>query len=63
MPAEHRFIVRPDLSVVEVKVNERVPYWLTELIARHNLQPDPHLEVLPERRSVRRARRARVHST
>jgi SPX domain protein involved in polyphosphate accumulation len=35
--AENRFIVPPHLSVVEVKVNERVPYWLTELIARHNV--------------------------
>jgi hypothetical protein len=30
--------VHPDLSVIELKVNERVPYWLTELIARHDLQ-------------------------
>ena len=36
--AENRFVVRPDLSVVEVKVNERVPYWLTDRIARHNMQ-------------------------
>ena len=36
--AENRFIVHPDLTVLEVKVNERVPYWLTELIARNNLQ-------------------------
>jgi hypothetical protein len=36
--AENRFIIHPDLSVLEVKVNERVPYWLTELIARNNLQ-------------------------
>jgi hypothetical protein len=35
---ESRFIVHPDLCVLEVKVNERVPYWLTELIARNNLQ-------------------------
>jgi hypothetical protein len=35
---ENRFIVHPDLAVLEVKVNERVPYWLTELIARNNLQ-------------------------
>jgi SPX domain protein involved in polyphosphate accumulation len=35
--AENRFIVPPHLSVVEIKVNERVPYWLTELIARHNV--------------------------
>ena len=36
--AENRFIIHPDLRVLEVKVNERVPYWLTELIARNNLQ-------------------------
>lgn len=34
---ENRFFVQPHLSVVEVKVNERVPYWMTEHIARHNL--------------------------
>jgi SPX domain protein involved in polyphosphate accumulation len=35
---ENRMCVRPDLSVVEVKVNERAPYWLTDWIARHDLQ-------------------------
>jgi hypothetical protein len=35
---ENRHIIRPELSVVEIKVNERVPYWLTERIAGHNLQ-------------------------
>ena len=35
---DSRYIVHPDLSVIELKVNERVPYWLTALIARHNLQ-------------------------
>lgn len=34
---ENRFIIEPHLSVVEVKVNDRVPYWMTEQIARHNL--------------------------
>ena len=34
----NRFIVRPDLSVIEVKVNERAPTWLTDGIARHDLQ-------------------------
>ena len=24
-------------TIVEIKVNERIPYWLTELIAMHNL--------------------------
>jgi SPX domain protein involved in polyphosphate accumulation len=27
-----------DQVVMEIKVNERIPYWLTELIAAHNLQ-------------------------
>jgi hypothetical protein len=24
--------------VMEIKVNERIPYWLTEMVATHNLQ-------------------------
>jgi hypothetical protein len=28
----------PGLVVMEVKVNERIPYWLTDMIAAHNLQ-------------------------
>jgi SPX domain protein involved in polyphosphate accumulation len=27
----------PDWAVIEIKVNERIPYWLTELVAIHNL--------------------------
>jgi SPX domain protein involved in polyphosphate accumulation len=27
----------PDWTVIEIKVNERIPYWLTELVAAHNL--------------------------
>ena len=27
----------PDWTVIEIKVNERIPYWLTELVASHNL--------------------------
>jgi SPX domain protein involved in polyphosphate accumulation len=27
----------PEWVVMEVKVNERIPYWLTELVAAHNL--------------------------
>jgi len=27
-----------DQVVMEIKVNERIPYWLTELVAIHNLQ-------------------------
>ncbi|MDK2831405.1 MAG: hypothetical protein PWQ75_1157 [Methanolobus sp.] len=31
-----RYIVSPDRVILEIKVNERVPYWLTELIAQNN---------------------------
>ncbi len=34
---ENRFIVPPHLAVMEVKVNERTPYWITDLAARRNL--------------------------
>lgn len=36
--AQNRFIVPPNKSIIEVKANERVPYWLTDLTARRNLQ-------------------------
>lgn len=36
--AENRFIIRPDLTVMEVKVNERAPYWVTDMAARFGLQ-------------------------
>ncbi|MEU9510736.1 polyphosphate polymerase domain-containing protein [Micromonospora sp. NPDC048170] len=35
--AENRLIVPAKLSVVEIKANERVPYWLTDLAARSNM--------------------------
>ncbi|WP_223884105.1 VTC domain-containing protein [Micromonospora craniellae] len=35
--AENRLIVPATLAVVEIKANERVPYWLTDLAARANL--------------------------
>ncbi|UPK77102.1 polyphosphate polymerase domain-containing protein [Nocardioidaceae bacterium SCSIO 66511] len=34
---ENRFIVPRGTCVVEVKANERVPYWVTDLTARSNL--------------------------
>ncbi|MGC5341573.1 polyphosphate polymerase domain-containing protein [Streptomyces sp. DT171] len=34
---ENRFTVPPHLSVLEIKVNERTPYWITDLAARRNL--------------------------
>lgn len=30
-------LIPPGWTVVEIKVNERLPYWLTELVAQHNL--------------------------
>src|SRR5699024_6398875 len=35
---ENRYIIRPDLAVMEVKVNERAPYWVTDIAARYGLQ-------------------------
>ncbi|WP_232835963.1 polyphosphate polymerase domain-containing protein [Actinocorallia populi] len=37
-PAENRFIIPPHKVVMEVKANERVPYWLTDLTASRELQ-------------------------
>ncbi|WP_069813048.1 polyphosphate polymerase domain-containing protein [Streptomyces sp. TP-A0874] len=34
---ENRFTIPPHLSVMEVKVNERTPHWITDLAARRNL--------------------------
>ncbi|MEU6716557.1 polyphosphate polymerase domain-containing protein [Nonomuraea sp. NPDC046802] len=36
--AENRLIVPARKAIVEVKANERVPYWLTDLTAKRNLQ-------------------------
>ena len=32
-----RLLFPADWAVIEIKVNERIPYWLTELVAAHNL--------------------------
>jgi hypothetical protein len=34
---ENRLIIPPRLAVLEVKANDRVPYWLTDLTARRSL--------------------------
>lgn len=31
-------LLPPNQVVMEIKVNERIPYWLTELVARHNFK-------------------------
>ncbi|WP_017601621.1 polyphosphate polymerase domain-containing protein [Nocardiopsis lucentensis] len=36
--AESRYIVDPHLVVMEVKANERAPYWVTDMAARLDLQ-------------------------
>lgn len=33
-----RFFFPADYVVMEIKVNERIPYWLTELVAEHNFR-------------------------
>lgn len=35
--AENRFIIPPKLAIVELKANERVPYWATDLAARMDM--------------------------
>jgi len=37
-PPAGRLMLDGNWAVMEIKVNERLPYWLTELIAAHNLQ-------------------------
>lgn len=34
---ENRYIINPSWTVLEVKANERVPAWFTDLAARHSL--------------------------
>lgn len=36
--SESRYIVHPDLTVLEIKINERAPYWVTDMAARLGLQ-------------------------
>lgn len=33
--AENSFFLRPDFAVLEVKINNNVPYWLTQLLNRY----------------------------
>ncbi|MFC3232735.1 polyphosphate polymerase domain-containing protein [Streptomyces nitrosporeus] len=35
--AENRFTIPPHMAVMEIKVDERTPYWITDLAARRNL--------------------------
>jgi SPX domain protein involved in polyphosphate accumulation len=32
------FLLPPERVIMEIKANERVPYWLTELVAAHNFR-------------------------
>ena len=32
-----KYVIAPELSVLEIKFNDRVPIWLTKLVARHEL--------------------------
>ncbi len=33
-----KYLFPAEMVVMEVKANERVPYWLTELVAKHNIR-------------------------
>lgn len=35
--AENRFVIPPKLAILEVKANERVPYWVSDLCARMDM--------------------------
>ncbi|MFD3427356.1 polyphosphate polymerase domain-containing protein [Nocardia fluminea] len=35
--AENRFIIPPHLCIIEIKANERIPYWIADLTARLNM--------------------------
>lgn len=35
--AQNRYIIPPKLAIVEIKANERVPYWVTDLTARMDM--------------------------
>lgn len=35
--AQNRYIIPPKLAIVEIKANERVPYWVTDLAARSEM--------------------------
>ena len=37
-PPDGMLMLPANFTVMEIKVNERIPYWLTELVAAHNLQ-------------------------
>ncbi len=34
-PAQNRFFLPPNVCILEVKANERIPIWLTSVLARH----------------------------
>jgi SPX domain protein involved in polyphosphate accumulation len=37
-PPDGVLMLPANFTVMEIKVNERIPYWLTELVAAHNFQ-------------------------
>jgi len=32
------YMISPDRILMEIKVNERIPYWITEIVAEHNFR-------------------------
>ena len=33
-----KYMVSPDMSIMEVKCNDSVPLWITEMVSKHNLR-------------------------
>jgi SPX domain protein involved in polyphosphate accumulation len=31
-------MIAAHMTIIEIKINDRIPYWLTELVAKHNLK-------------------------
>ncbi len=32
------YMIPPRFAILEVKANEKIPYWITEMIASHNIK-------------------------
>ncbi|MBM4459319.1 MAG: polyphosphate polymerase domain-containing protein [Chloroflexi bacterium] len=56
-----RFMLPPDRVIMEVKVNERVPYWLTELVAAHNFRLIRVSKYCQSLEAAQRVPRSRYH--
>ncbi|MFM1726572.1 polyphosphate polymerase domain-containing protein [Rhodococcus sp. PAM 2766] len=59
--SENRFIIPPHLCIVEIKANERVPYWVTDLTARLDMSVARISKYCQSVEAFGMAPRARMH--